>query len=238
MTIGKKNIVWITGASSGIGKALSLEFARNNIFVIGTARRLELLSELKKELAVFGNNFEPYQLDVTDYDAIVQFHKNILSNYQIDCLINNAGTTSFKKAIDDSISEIENIINVNLLGSIYTIKIVLPEMIARQSGTIINILSMVTQKVFTSSSAYTASKSGLLGYSKVLREEVRDKNIRIINVSPGATSTEIWSDEVRNKNNDSMMNADDIAKIVFRIFAEKSNMVVEEIILRPVKGDL
>ena len=111
-------------------------------------------------------------------------------------------------------------------------------MIERQSGTIINILSMVTQKVFTSSSAYTASKSGLLGYTKVLREEVRDKNIRIINVSPGATSTEIWSDEIRNKHNDSMMNSDDIAKIVFRIFSEKSNMVVEDIILRPLKGDL
>ena len=236
--VNNKNTVWITGASSGIGKALSLEFARNDIFVIGTARRLALLNEIKKELADYGNNFEPHKLDITDYAAIDQFHKKILSNYQVDCLINNAGTTSFKKAIDDSIADIENILHVNLFGGIYTIKTVLPEMIERQSGTIINILSMVTQKVFTSSSAYTASKSGLLGYTKVLREEVRDKNIRIINVSPGATSTEIWSDEIRNKHNDSMMNSDDIAKIVFRIFSEKSNMVVEDIILRPLKGDL
>ncbi len=236
--VNNKNTVWITGASSGIGKALSLEFARNNIFVIGTARRLELLNEIKKELADFGNNFEPHQLDITDFAAVDQFHKNILSRLKIDCLINNAGTTSFKKAIDDSIADIENILRVNLLGGIYTIKTVLPEMLERESGTIINILSVVTQKVFTSSSAYTASKSGLLGYSKVLREEVRDKNIRIINVLPGATVTEMWSDKVVQKYGDSMMDAKKIANLVFRLYSEKSNMITEEIILRPLKGDL
>ncbi|MFA5805933.1 MAG: SDR family oxidoreductase [Melioribacteraceae bacterium] len=236
--VNNKNTVWITGASSGIGKALAIEFARNNIFVIGTARRLELLNEIKKELSDYRNNFEPHQLDVTDYAAIEKFHKKILSNYQINCLINNAGTTSFKKAIDDSIADIENILHVNLFGGIYTIKTVLPEMIERQSGTIINILSVVTQKVFTSSSAYTASKSGLLGYSKVLREEVRDKNIRIINVLPGATATEIWPNEVICKNSDSMMDAEKIAKLVFKLYSERSNMVIEEIILRPLKGDL
>jgi NADP-dependent 3-hydroxy acid dehydrogenase YdfG len=238
LTTEKKKIVWITGASSGIGKALSLEFARNNIFVVGTARRLELLNGIKNELADYGNNFEPHQLDVTDHHSIDQFHKKIISSYQIDCLINNAGTTSFKKAVDDSISEIENIIKVNLLGSIYTIKTILPGMIERQSGTIINILSVVTQKVFTSSSAYTASKSGLLGYTKVLREEVRDKNIRIINVIPGATATGIWANEIINKFGDSMMDTANIAKLVFKLYSERNNMVVEEIILRPLKGDL
>jgi len=234
----KKNVVWITGASSGIGKALAVEFARNNIFVIGTARRLELLNEIKKELADYGKNFEPHQLDITDKAAIGLFHKNILSDYNVGCLINNAGTTSFKKAVDDSISEIENIVNVNLLGSIYTIKTVLPEMLEKQSGTIINILSVVTQKVFTSSSAYTASKSGLLGYTKVLREEVRDKNIRIINVLPGATVTEMWSNKIVQKYGDSMMDAERIANLVFRLYSEKSNMITEEIILRPLTGDL
>ena len=234
----KKNVVWITGASSGIGKALAVEFARNNIFIIGTARRMELLIQLKNDLGEYGNNFEPHQLDITDKAAISLFYKNILSNYNVDCLINNAGTTSFKKAVDDSISEIENIVNVNLLGSIYTIKTVLPEMIERESGTIINILSVVTQKVFTSSSAYTASKSGLLGYTKVLREEVRDKNIRIINVLPGATVTEMWSNKVVEKYGDSMMNAERIANLVFRLYTEKSNMITEEIVLRPLKGDL
>ncbi len=234
----KKNVVWITGVSSGIGKALAVEFARNNIFVIGTARRLELLIKLKNDLGKHGNNFEPHQLDVSDKTSISLFYKNILLNYKVDCLINNAGITSFKKAIDDPIEDIEKILRVNLFGSIYTIKTVLPEMIERQYGTIINILSMVTQKVFTSSSAYTASKSGLLGYTKVLREEVRDKNIRVINVLPGATATEIWSNEVISKHSDSMMIAENIAKLVYRIYSEKSNMVTEEIILRPLKGDL
>lgn len=234
----KKNIVWITGTSSGIGRALAVEFAKNNIFVIGTARRLELLINLQIDLGEHRINFEPHQLDVTDKTAISLFYKNILPNYKVDCLINNAGITSFKKAMDDSIEDIENILRVNLFGSIYTIKTVLPDMLERQSGTIINILSMVTQKIFTSSSAYTASKSGLLGYTKVLREEVRDKNIRVINILPGATATEIWSNEVIRKNSNSMMDAESIAKLVYRLYSEKSNMVIEEIILRPLKGDL
>ena len=88
---------------------------------------------------------------------------------------------------------------MNLLGSIYTTKAVLPEMIKRKSGTIINILSVAAKTVFTNSSIYTASKSGLEAFGKVLREEVREYNIRVINIFPGATATEIWSKEALDK---------------------------------------
>ena len=114
-------------------------------------------------------------------------------------LINNAGITSFKLAEENSINEINDIINTNLLGSIYAIKAVLPQMISNRSGTIINILSVVTKKTFTKSSVYSASKMGLLGYTNSLREEVRKYNIKVINVIPGATATPMWSKEMRNQ---------------------------------------
>lgn len=234
----KKSAVWITGASSGIGKALALEFIKNNVFVIGTARRLKLLNDIKKELGNNGIYFEPHSIDLSDKKAIVDFYRTISSNYQIDCLINNAGLTSFKRSIDDSIEEIEKIIQVNLLGSIFTIKNILPDMIERRSGTIINILSMVTQKIFLASSAYSSSKSGLMAYTKVLREEIRDKNIKIINISPGATSTSIWPDKFLQNHGNQMMNPNNIAELVYRIYIEKSNMVVEDIFIRPITGDL
>jgi short-subunit dehydrogenase len=236
--IDKKNAVWITGASSGIGKALSIEFAKNGLYVLGTARRKVLLDELKSSLGEFSCNFEGYSIDHSNFNSILEFYNIVSSKYQIDGLINNAGITSFKNASDNSFEEIENIIKVNLLGSIYAIKTVLPEMIERNSGTILNILSVVTRKTFTASSAYSASKSGLYAYTNVLREEVRDKNIRIINVSPGATATEIWPESTLKKYSERMMNVSDIAKIVFRAYSERSNLVPEEIILRPIKGDL
>lgn len=234
----KKNSVWITGASSGIGRALSIEFAKNGFLVLGTARRKDLLDELKSSLGEFRDNFEGHQLDLSNFKSLNEFYNKISSNYQIDCLINNAGTTSFKNAIDNSLEEIENIIQVNLLGSIFAIKSVLPEMIERKSGTIINILSVVTRKIFIASSAYSASKSGLYAYTNVLREEVRDKNIRVINVLPGATATAIWPDGALKKYSDRMMSVNDIANLIFRVYSEKSNLVSEELVLRPIKGDL
>jgi NADP-dependent 3-hydroxy acid dehydrogenase YdfG len=234
----KKKAVWITGASSGIGKALSIEFAKNGLLVLGTARRSDLLQEIKNELDSQADNLEPYQLDISNPKSIQEFYKNISSTYEIDCLINNAGTTSFKNALDNSIEEIQNIINANLLGSIYSIKTILPEMIERKSGTIINILSVVTQKVFTASSIYSAAKSGLLAYSKVLREELRDKNIRIINISPGATATPIWPSGILNKDSERMINPQSIAQLVFNLYSEKSNLVTEEVVIRPITGDL
>ncbi len=234
----KKKIVWITGASSGIGKALATEFVKNGINVVGTARRIDLLEKIKQELDGSPGFFEPYKLDITEPDFIDGFYAKISENFFVECLINNAGTTSFKQAVENSFEEIREIIEVNLLGSIYAIKKVLPRMIENQTGTIINILSAVTQKIFIESSAYSASKSGLHAYAKVLREELRDKNIRVINISPGATITGIWHPKVLGKYANRMMRTEGIANMIYRVYSENSNLVAEEIVLRPLTGDL
>lgn len=231
----KIKIVWLTGASSGIGKAIAEEFVLNGNLVAGSSRRIDLLNELKEKL---GGNFIPIKMDVSDKSSVEEVFKKLSAEYEIDTLINNAGITSFRKAIDDSIDTMEEIINTNLLGSIYTIKNVLPSMIACQEGTIINILSVVTQKIYTGSSAYSASKSGLMAFTKVIREELRDKNIRVINVSPGPTATEIWPEKALAKFSERMMSAEAIAKLIFRIYQEKTNLVAEEIVLSPISGEL
>jgi len=236
--IVKEKSVWITGAGSGIGKELTLEFIKNGFTVIGTSRRIDLLNSLKNNLGDKQNYFHTYKLDISDDKAVEGFYESAAQRFEIDCLINNAGITSFTKAENDSIELIKNIINVNLLGGIYTIKSVLEGMLERKSGTIINILSVATQKVFTLSSAYSASKSGLLAYTNVLREEVRDKNIRIINISPGPTETPIWPERTINKYTEKMMNPADLAKLVFYLYSEKSNLVAENVVVRPITGDL
>jgi len=230
--------VWITGASSGIGKELALEFVRNGEIVFATARKISGIETYKKDLGDYSENLFARLLDVTDKNALKEFYNSVNGKYNISCLINNAGATSFKKAEEDSIEEIENIINTNLLGSIYTIKTVLPAMLENKAGTIINMLSVVTKKIFTGNSAYSASKNGLLAYSNTLREEVRGSNIRVINVSPGPTQTPIWSNSALEKYSYKMMSPAELAKLVYHLYSIKSNMVVEDISICPIQGDI
>jgi NADP-dependent 3-hydroxy acid dehydrogenase YdfG len=233
-----KKTVWITGASSGIGKELALEFARNGEIVLATARKINAIESSKKDLGEQAENLIAAVVDVTDKNAVKEFYKSISEKYSVSCLINNAGITSFKKAEQDSIEEIEKIISTNLFGSIYSIKTVLPHMITNNTGTIINLLSIVTKKIFTGSSAYSASKAGLLAYTNALREEVRKNNIRVINVSPGPTQTPIWPNSSLEKYSYRMMSPAEVAKLVYHIYKLKSNLVVEDISICPIQGDL
>jgi NADP-dependent 3-hydroxy acid dehydrogenase YdfG len=128
-----KSGIWITGASSGIGKAAAEEFAKIGCKVFVSARRVTELERLNEFLKKDKLSAEIYPCNVASYANVDQTVKKILANNSIDCLINNAGVTSFKLAEENSINEIDDIINTNLLGSIYTIKAVLPKMIERRA---------------------------------------------------------------------------------------------------------
>lgn len=232
----KKTAVWVTGASSGIGKAIALEFVRNEIDVIATSRKVDSLRKNKDE---YNNEYFHYNsLDLTKPDEVKASTKKFLSNFHISCLINNAGTTTFSEASKDSMKVIENVIRTNLIGSISTIQNVLPHFKKRKGGIIINILSVAAIKTFEKSSIYSASKAGLYAYSNVLREEVRKENIKVVNILPGATRTPIWPADSLSKFANRMMSPRDIAKFIFEIYNLDSNMVPEEIVLRPLEGDI
>lgn len=233
-----KSGIWITGAGTGIGKAAAIEFAKTGCNVFVSSRRITELERLNNELGNENLGVNIFPCNVASQANVDQVFKKISGEYKINCLVNNAGVTSFKLAEENSIQEINDIINTNLLGAIYTIKSVLPHFIENGGGTIINILSIVVNKVFTRSTAYAASKLGLKGYTDSLREEVRKHNIRIINIIPGATETSMWSQEIRKEKSGLMMSAEDIARIIVSAYLQKENIVTEEIMLRPITGDL
>ena len=232
------NAVWITGANSGIGRAVALYFARKGETVIASARREEELKKLLKEENVSEENLIIVPLDVTDPSQITHAFNNLKENYQISTLINNAGISSFQPALVDKTEEIKKIVDTNLLGSINMIRTVLPDMIERRNGKIISIISVVTKKIFKNSSAYSASKAGLEAYLNVLREEIREHNIRVMNIYPGATKTPIWPNKALEKFATLMMKPDKIAEIIYDAYMLQDNVVPEEIMLRPVSGDL
>ncbi|HRI48500.1 MAG TPA: SDR family NAD(P)-dependent oxidoreductase, partial [Ignavibacteriaceae bacterium] len=153
--VASEKVVWVTGASSGIGKSLTEQFYANNISILATARNIEKLKELESQLKTkfptSNSNLIVAKCDVTNLSEIDSLFDNIVDVSKISCLINNAGITSFKKINDNSVDEINSIIQTNLIGSIYTIKKILPSLISKNEGMIINILSVVTKKVFLNS---------------------------------------------------------------------------------------
>lgn len=230
-----KEIVWVTGAGSGIGREIALAFALNGHSVLATGRSLEKLQNLELN---GGGHINIAQCDMSSNKSISSFFEQKPESKDISILVNNAGITSFTPAENDSPELIEKVKAVNLTGAIHAIQSVLPGMISRKNGIILNILSVITQKVFTKSSIYSATKSGLEAYSKVLREEVRRHNIKVINVSPGATNTPIWSEEMRGRYAARMMNPKELAGLVYNVCFLQGNVVAEDIVLRPVQGDL
>ena len=129
--VEKQKVIWITGAGSGIGKELTLEFINNGFTVIGTSRRIDILNALKIVLEINRIISMCINLMFRMIKQLQEFYNFAAQKYDIDCLINNAGITSFTKAEDDSIELIKKIIDVNLLGGIYTIKSALKGMIEK-----------------------------------------------------------------------------------------------------------
>ncbi len=228
--------IWVSGASSGIGKSIVKEALANGHTVVATSRNIKNLQLLKEE--VTSELLIISQCDVADSKSVEEFYKKTFFEDGPEVLINSAGITVFKNAAETSISEVDGIIKTNLLGSVYAIQSVLPSMITKKSGTILNISSVAAIKVLKGSSIYSATKAGLLQYSRVLREELREHNIRVIDVLPGATETPIWDEKVRNRHKERMMKPSDVAGLVVKLLTGSGNMVAEEIVLRPVTGDL
>jgi 3-oxoacyl-[acyl-carrier protein] reductase len=230
--------IWITGASRGIGRAVAEQLLRDGHTVAATARTAEQLDSLRN-LVSKDASFLPIPVDVTVYTDVIKAVEAILQEFgSIDVFIGNAGVTRFKTIEETSIEELDEIIDTNLKGMSYCIKALLPSMLRRRNGWILSTISVTAHKTFTKSGAYAASKSGLLSFINVLREEVRDKGIKVTAFIPGAVDTEMWPGKVREKYRDRMMKASDIAVLVSSLLAAPANMMLEEILVRPVLGDL
>jgi len=232
-------VVWIVGASRGIGKEIAKQFASIGCEVCLSSRSTPSLQKVIAEINNLGGRGYSFPCDISRQNEILRTAKRIEKKFgRIDILINNAGITSFKTIADDSLKMINDLIETNLIGPIVCIKAVLPGMIERKSGWIISILSTVAVKTFTRAGIYTATKEGLYGFTKVLREEMRANNIKVMNIIPGATETDIWRPEARQKFGFRMMKPEAVAEAVLSAYRMPEGVVVEDIVLRPILGDL
>lgn len=235
-----KKVVWITGASRGIGLAIAQQLLNKDFNLVLGATNLKSFKDFNEEIAKNPNVFL-MPGDISNYNIVNEINSKISNSLgSVDILINNAGNGIFKLFTELTAEEFDKMNSVNYKGLFNTIKAVLPAMIEKKAGVIINIISVSAQKSFPYSSVYGSSKSAACNMTNTLREEVRQFGIKIINVFPGATDTDIWQEPLRSENRHKMMQPIDIAQAVGSIIELSNNnrMMIEEIFLKPQLGDI
>jgi short-subunit dehydrogenase len=232
-------VVWITGASRGMGREIAKQFASIGCRVCVSARSVNQLTALVKEITRLGGTAHSFPCDISRVNEIGKTAKAIRSRVgEIDVLVCNAGITAFKSFHHTSLDEFKRILDTNLIGSIACIKSVVPSMMRRKKGWIFNIVSQSAIATFKYSSAYTATKAGMLGVGRVLREELKTYNIKVVNVLPGATNTPIWRSAVRKQYGHRMMSPKSVAEAILEIYELPDDVIVDEIVLRPMLGNI
>lgn len=209
----KGKVALITGAGRGIGRATAEAFAKEGVHVGLVGRTLENLQKAQNDLAQYDVKTALATADVANLSSISAAVAAIREELgAIDILVNNAGISKFGGFMDLTPEEWTDIIDVNVKGVYYTTRAVLPEMIERNSGDIINISSTAGQKGAPVTSAYTASKAAVIGLSESLMMEVRKKNIRVITLTPSTVATDMAKDlNLTDGNPDKVMQPEDLA---------------------------
>jgi NADP-dependent 3-hydroxy acid dehydrogenase YdfG len=243
----RNKVVIVTGASSGIGYATALELSKAGAKVAAGARRVEKLETLKNEVQKHGGEIIVKKLDVTKKEDCDSFIDLVTKTWNhIDILINNAGIMPLSFFKNLKISEWEQMIDVNLKGVLYCTAAVIPFMITKKSGHIVNISSVAGRIVFPAGSVYCATKHAVTAFSEGLRQELSQRyNIKVTCIEPGVVSTEL-PNTITDKSLESFvesvkemesLNAEDIANAIIYSLDSPQYLNINEILLRPLSQE-
>lgn len=235
----EKTSVLITGATKGIGRAIAERFASAGARLAVTARTQVDVESLQQHLekSYPGTEVLPIVADVGDAEDISRISDAIEEKWgRIDVLINNAGLFIQDDLLKEAESNLDRSLQVNLYGPYRLCRALVPMMPAAGKGHIINICSVAAKIAFPNSGSYVISKHALLGLTRALRLELREKGIKVTAMLPGATWTSSW--EGADIDSNRLMQPEDVAEAVFAIWKLGPGTVVEEMQLRPQLGDV
>ncbi len=231
-------LIVVTGGTKGIGRAIVEKFSGEGFDVATCARKkedLELLKEgMEKTSAV---RILIHSADLSEKSQVKAFSEFVLSlDRPVDVLVNNAGFFSPGQTTEEPEGSLEHTINTNLYGAYYMTRGLIQAMKTRRAGHIFNMCSIASIKAYPNGGSYAISKFALLGFSKVLREELKEFGIRVTAVMPGATKTASW--EGSELPEERFMKVEDVADAVYAAYALSGRSVIEEMIIRPQLGDI
>jgi NADP-dependent 3-hydroxy acid dehydrogenase YdfG len=231
----------ITGASSGIGEATALAFAKAGINLALMSRSAAKLEKLAAKAREMGVEAIAYPFDLEQLDAVKGKFEAIAKELgRVDILVNNAGMGYTNPIQETSLADWQKVINLNLTSIFQSIQGILPQMIAQKEGTIVNVTSIAAINPFPGWGAYSVSKAALLSLSKTLAAEQRANGIRVVNLCPGAVNTPIWDTETVNMNFNraAMLTPEIIAQSILHVVSLPHQATVEDLIIMPSAGAL
>ncbi|MGP1382911.1 MAG: SDR family oxidoreductase [Thainema sp.] len=241
MTLSKTQRVLITGASSGIGKATAIAFAKAGFNVVLVSRSTDKLEAVAKDVQAAGRTAHIYSLDLASVEQVKPRMMAIVEESGgIDILVNNAGM-GYTNTIDDtSLTDWQQILDLNLTSVFQCIQAVLPGMRGQQRGMIINVASIAASSAFPGWGAYSVSKAGLVTLSKILAAEERSNGIRVVTISPGAVNTPIWDTDTVQADFDrsGMLTPEIVAQSILHAASLPEQAVIEDLTVMPSAGAL
>ena len=232
----------ITGATSGIGKATAEIFAKNKMNLILCGRRSERLIQIKNELGKL-TNVTTLQFDVSKKEEVFKAIESLPKQFKhIDILINNAGNAHGLSTIQDgNTDDWDAMLDINVKGLLYVSKAILPQMVERNSGFVVNIGSIAGKEVYPNGNVYCASKYAVNALNKSMRIDLNKHNIRVSAIHPGAVETEF--SEVRFKGDKEKaksvykgfdaLQAKDIAEIIYFVVTRPQHVNIEDLVVYP-----
>jgi short-subunit dehydrogenase len=240
MSVEPKRRALITGASSGIGKATALAFAKAGIDVALVSRSLEKLEAVATAAKHTGVEAKSYVVDLASVGQVKDQIQAIADDGQIDILVNNAGIGYTGPLSETSLEDWQQVINLNITSVFQCTMGILPGMRDRGNGTIINIVSIAGKQAFANWGAYSVSKAGLMALSQTLAQEERAHGIRVTAICPGAVNTEIWDTETVNSDFDrsKMLTPEIVAQSILHAALLPPQAVIDELTIMPSAGVL
>lgn len=232
------NIV-ITGASKGFGRAIAEIFAANghNLFICAR-NEIALYKAMEELLTRYPNiKVKAKARDISKKEEAEDFGQWLLANaFNIDVLVNNAGRFIPGSIHNEEADALEEMMQTNVYSAYHLTRVLLPSMMQRKSGHIFNLCSIASLHAYPNGGAYSISKFALHGFSKNLREEMKPHGVKVTAVFPGAAYTDSWSGSGVDPKR--IMEAGDIAAMIYAASQLSAQACVEEIIMRPQLGDL
>ncbi len=233
------NLIVVTGGSKGIGRAIIEKFAAHGFDVVTCARKGEELKKLEVHVKEKNPSIKVLTLptDMTDRQQVKSFINFVTElNRPVDVLVNNTGYFIPGSISTEPEGTLESMIQANLYSAYQTTRGLVQKMKDRKAGHIFNICSIASIKAYSNGGSYAISKFAMLGFSKCLREELKEFNIRVTSILPGATRTSSWDES--DLPEERFMRVEDIADTVYSAYAISGRSVVEEVIIRPQLGDI
>jgi NAD(P)-dependent dehydrogenase (short-subunit alcohol dehydrogenase family) len=234
----EQKVALVTGGTRGIGLALAKAFVAKGYAVVITGRDPVRLKAAAEGLQEGKSEVTALPCDVSDPASVEKLFAVIREQYStIDVLVNNAGVAHSLAPVDQlSLATWKQVIDTNLTGMFMVTRAALSVM--PTGSTIVNNLSVAAVRVFAGMSAYNASKFGGLGFTNALREDVRNRGIRVLALLPGATDTEIWSQFWSDAPREKMISPATVAEAVLHVVSAPANATIEEIRIGPTTGAL